>query len=59
RDRVVVGQEMRRARVPTAAQAHPYAHAAPPPAAPPTPRIDQVRAELDELSDLLRKEGEK
>ncbi|MFE0336075.1 hypothetical protein [Streptomyces sp. NPDC058955] len=40
-------------------QANPYAHAAPPPAAPPTPRIDQVRAELDELSDLLRKEGEK
>ncbi|MEV6356561.1 hypothetical protein [Streptomyces hydrogenans] len=24
-----------------------------------SPRIDQVRAELDELSDLLRKEGEK
>ncbi|MEU3605703.1 hypothetical protein AB0E83_09655 [Streptomyces sp. NPDC035033] len=29
------------------------------PAPPPSPRIDQVRAELDELSDLLRKEGEK
>ncbi|MFF8379848.1 hypothetical protein ACF07V_27385 [Streptomyces sp. NPDC015661] len=29
----------------------------PPPAAPaPAPRIDQVRAELDELSDLLRKD---
>jgi hypothetical protein len=31
--------------------------AAPPAASPaPTPRIDQVRAELDELSDLLRKD---
>ncbi|MFE6223369.1 MULTISPECIES: hypothetical protein [unclassified Streptomyces] len=40
---------------------NPYA-ATPPatlPTPPPTPRIDQVRAELDELSDLLRKEGEK
>ncbi|MER5735462.1 MULTISPECIES: hypothetical protein [unclassified Streptomyces] len=33
---------------------------APGPATPAhSPRIDQVRAELDELSDLLRKEGEK
>ncbi|MFF9341041.1 hypothetical protein ACF1CG_15050 [Streptomyces sp. NPDC014773] len=46
--------------------AHPHAtptpqpHPAPHPAAPAgSPRIDQVRAELDELSDLLRKEGEK
>ncbi|MFF2774898.1 hypothetical protein ACFVU3_08310 [Streptomyces sp. NPDC058052] len=52
---------------------NPYASTPPPPAAPaapvnapvnaptppPSPRIDQVRAELDELSDLLRKEGEK
>lgn len=30
-----------------------------PPAAPQPPRIDQVRAELDELSDLLRKEEDK
>ncbi|MFE0651297.1 hypothetical protein ACFVZH_22185 [Streptomyces sp. NPDC059534] len=30
--------------------------AAPQPATPPAPRIAQVRAELDELSDLLRKE---
>ncbi|KQX57853.1 hypothetical protein ASE09_22985 [Streptomyces sp. Root66D1] len=29
------------------------------PLPPHPPRIDQVRAELDELSDLLRKEGEK
>ncbi|MFD5765653.1 hypothetical protein ACFWIN_07490 [Streptomyces sp. NPDC127049] len=28
------------------------------PTPPPSPRIDQVRAELDELSDLLRKEGD-
>ncbi|MFF7815811.1 hypothetical protein ACFZCF_28380 [Streptomyces sp. NPDC007945] len=34
----------------------PYPPRTPPPAAPPSPRIDQVRAELDELSDLLRKE---
>ncbi|MFF6793033.1 DUF3824 domain-containing protein [Streptomyces filamentosus] len=32
---------------------HPYDSA---PTPPPSPRIDQVRAELDELSDLLRKE---
>lgn len=41
-------------------QANPYAQTPPPaPAAPPSPRIDQVRAELDELSDLLRKEEDR
>ncbi|MFF0560660.1 hypothetical protein [Streptomyces sp. NPDC004266] len=39
----------------------PYAAAPPPPRVPPSapaqaPRIDQVRAELDELSDLLRRD---
>ncbi|MFD4376061.1 hypothetical protein [Streptomyces sp. NPDC058486] len=45
---------------------HPYASTPPAPTGPantptppPSPRIDQVRAELDELSDLLRKDGEK
>ncbi|MFF8412146.1 hypothetical protein [Streptomyces omiyaensis] len=40
---------------------NPYATTPPAsaPTPPPSPRIDQVRAELDELSDLLRKEGEK
>ncbi|MET9350142.1 hypothetical protein [Streptomyces termitum] len=33
--------------------------ATPPPTSPSSPRIDQVRAELDELSDLLRGDGEK
>ncbi|MEU9857425.1 hypothetical protein [Streptomyces sp. NPDC047974] len=43
-------------------QANPYAQTPPAPAAPPappSPRIDQVRAELDELSDLLRKEEDR
>ncbi|MGW6537159.1 hypothetical protein ACWGDD_15185 [Streptomyces sp. NPDC055011] len=35
------------------------AHPVNTPTPPPSPRIDQVRAELDELSDLLRKEGDK
>ncbi|MFI8370472.1 hypothetical protein [Streptomyces sp. NPDC085466] len=47
---------------------NPYASTPPAPAGqapvntptpPPSPRIDQVRAELDELSDLLRKDGDK
>ncbi|MET9952171.1 hypothetical protein ABZ135_11570 [Streptomyces sp. NPDC006339] len=40
------------------AQAHPQPQAVVPPPAPPVtgPRIDQVRAELDELSHLLRKD---
>ncbi|MFD6758941.1 hypothetical protein [Streptomyces roseolus] len=39
---------------------NPYAQTPPTPAAaPPSPRIDQVRAELDELSDLLRKEEDR
>ncbi|MER5884679.1 hypothetical protein ABT160_12685 [Streptomyces sp. NPDC001941] len=39
---------------PTPAPAPPQAPPPQPPAGPPHPRIDQVRAELDELSDLLR-----
>ncbi|WNF27473.1 hypothetical protein RI138_11850 [Streptomyces sp. C11-1] len=38
-------------------QPNPYTVQAPPPAPAPR-RLDQVRAELDELSDYLRKEGE-
>ncbi|MGY3682282.1 hypothetical protein [Streptomyces sp. TE33382] len=41
---------------PPPAPGHGYPPAAPGPAAP--QRLDQVRAELDELSDYLRKEGE-
>lgn len=40
-------------------QPNPYTQQAPPPTPTPAPqRLDQVRAELDELSDYLRKEGE-
>ncbi|WP_346768463.1 hypothetical protein [Streptomyces sp. R301] len=40
-------------------QVGPYVQTPSAPVAPPTPRIDQVRAELDELSDLLRKEEDR
>ncbi|MFH8840691.1 hypothetical protein [Streptomyces sp. NPDC017868] len=36
---------------------NPYARPVAPPPAAPGPRIDQVRAELDELSDLLRRDA--
>ncbi|MEU3063287.1 hypothetical protein AB0P12_21680 [Streptomyces subrutilus] len=36
--------------------AHTAPHAAPPPHATPPPRLGQVRAELDELSELLRRQ---
>ncbi|MFJ9887396.1 hypothetical protein ACIQRW_16220 [Streptomyces sp. NPDC091287] len=40
-------------------QPNPYTVQTPPPTPTPAPqRLDQVRAELDELSDYLRKEGE-
>lgn len=40
-------------------QPNPYTVQTPPPTPAPAPqRLDQVRAELDELSDYLRKEGE-
>ncbi|MFI1225778.1 MULTISPECIES: hypothetical protein [unclassified Streptomyces] len=40
-------------------QPNPYTVPTPPPTPKPAPqRLDQVRAELDELSDYLRKEGE-
>ncbi|WP_103530129.1 hypothetical protein [Streptomyces sp. SM11] len=40
-------------------QPNPYTVRTPPPTPAPAPqRLDQVRAELDELSDYLRKEGE-
>ncbi|MFI9005146.1 hypothetical protein [Streptomyces sp. NPDC053541] len=40
-------------------QPQPPAPVRPPQVAPSSPRIDQVRAELDELSDLLRKDQER
>ncbi|AOT59295.1 hypothetical protein [Streptomyces rubrolavendulae] len=53
------GQLTPPAQVPPRAPAPPHVPPVPAPqqgAAPAAPRIDQVRAELDELSDLLRKE---
>ncbi|MER5929668.1 hypothetical protein [Streptomyces sp. NPDC002054] len=41
---------------PPAAQTQPQGPGPTPPPAPPAPRIGQVRAELDELSELLRKQ---
>ncbi|MER7697081.1 hypothetical protein [Streptomyces sp. NPDC096095] len=46
-------------RLPPQQQPNPYTVQVPPPTPMPAPRrLDQVRAELDELSDYLRKEGE-